>query len=328
MDFPEHIESVLVSAGMKPATKAALYDLYASLGSAVLEKLADVADDFEAISEIEPEDVQRLKKRVIEDYVIANHARWLAGKATPSLWHPRALEGRASGLLLPMGEVGEEREGDDLGAVVAARVRAIVGADQPVPKGVLLFGKNAHYGGRLETVSFDVVSFDVDEALSCAIAAGQQHTAPGSVGETSGTFDGIHRALLIWETQPNVLKPSAERNQDVARLWRRHRNWHVATLTAAILWGFRQELTVFVLRGDALAPTHEVNAAKPVAEEIVQMHDRTVRRVVEGIGAELALPDERDSALVKRAELMNHGLTMHVAEHGVGAAMWRVRLTS
>ena len=54
---------------------------------------------------------------------------------------------------------------------------------------------------------------DLEDALLIAGAEGQQHTIPGSIGETSGTFDSALNVALIWEVQPNVYKPAGERNR-------------------------------------------------------------------------------------------------------------------
>jgi hypothetical protein len=326
MDFPQHIETVLDRYGVKPATKAALYDLYSSLGSNVLEAFATMAEGTTSVAAIEPEQVAGLRAVVVESYVRRNHPHWLEGRATPSLWYPRSLEGRASGLLLPLGELSEG--GEELGGNVHRVLSRSLPEGQPIPEGVVVFGKNAHYGGRLETISFDVVPFDLESAVACALALGQQHTVPGSIGETSGTVDMIGRSALLWETQPNVLKPAGERNQAISKLWRRHRNWHVATLTAAILWSLRQDLRLFILRGSALSAAHEVNTAKPVTDDIMRFHDRTVETVVDSIGGELVPLSAEDESFVGRSSLMNHGLTQHAAEAGVAATMWRVRLTS
>lgn len=311
MSFPPHIERVLTAYGIRPDTKAALYDLYLSLGGEVLEVFADVAEGVTAATMLEPDDTLTLKEQVVERYLTRNHPRWLAGLPTASLWHPRAAEGRASGAAVPLGALPEV-------------ARRIAGDDQPVPDGILILGRNAHFGGRAETISFDVVASELADAIAIGKAAGQQHTIPGSVGETSGTFDSAHNVALLWEVQPNVYKPAGERNREIAKLYRKHRNWHLVTLNAAIDWLAAQQTRTFILRGRALAATHEVNPEKPVSEAISAMHDRTVEQVVRAFGATLAEPDDQDELLLLDTCVMNHALRRFVLKNGAAAAMWRL----
>lgn len=312
MPFPPHIEHVLDRYGITPDTKAALYDLYLSMGDEVLEAFADAAEGVTAASTLTPDDTLTLKHAIVERYLRRNHPQWLAGKPTPSFWHPRAAEGRASGLVLPIENAIEE---------VA---RSIVGPSQPLPDGVLLLGRNAHFGGRAETISFDLVAASLADAIALGQAAGQQHTIPGSAGETSGTLDAGHHVALLWEIQPNVYKPAGERNRAIAKVFRKHRNWHVVTLAAAIHWLREKEAKTFILRGDALAPAHEVNPNKPVSPTIVEHHDRTVSQVVSAFGLTLTEPSPDDEMLLLNAEVMNHALRKHAAQHGVRSLMWRV----
>lgn len=326
MSFPPHIAAVLDRYGVKPDTKMALYDLYASLGSEVLEAFAEMADSTD-VREIEADSVAQLRAIVVERFVRKNHPRWFEGASTPSLWHPRVLEGRVSGLLSPLGVLADEPS-NDFAASVRSVAEVTVGENQPVPNGLLMLGKNAHYGGRFETVSFDVVPEDVEDAVAAALALGQQHTVPGSVGETSGTVDMIERRLLIWEIQPNVLKPGHGRNRDVSKLWRRHRNWHVTTLAAAILWGVKLGLRTYILRGDYLGVAHEVNPSKPVHEEVVALHDRTVSAVASSLGARLEVPSDGEVKALRENELTNHALSTMVDKEGGAEAFWRFEIDS
>jgi hypothetical protein len=309
--FPAHIEHVLTTYGIRAETKAALYDLYLSMGGEVLEVFADLADGVTSATMLEPDDTLTIREQVVERYLRRNHSRWLEGMPTPSLWHPRVAEGRAAGAVVPQGEL-------------PSSARQVVGEDQPLPDGVLVLGRNAHYGGRAETISFDVVARDLDDALAIAKAAGQQHTIPGSVGSTSGTFDGEHRLALLWEVQPNVYKPAGDRNRAIAKIYRRHRNWHLITLAAALEWLAAQTATIWILRGNALAITHEVNPAKPVSESIAAMHDRTVEQVTRALGFTLADPSDEDEREILGTEVMNHALRKHVLKEGARGAMWRV----
>ncbi|HYI10442.1 MAG TPA: hypothetical protein VEK57_15385 [Thermoanaerobaculia bacterium] len=311
MPFPPHIERILTAYAIRADTKAALYDLYLSMGDAVLEVFADLAEGVTAAASLEPDDTLTIREQVVRRFLARNHPHWLEGRPTASLWHPRAAEGRASGAAVPLGEIPEI-------------ARAIAGEGQPLPDGLLILGRNAHYGGRAETISFDVIPRDLEDALAIGTAAGQQHTLPGSIGETSGTFDSAHNAALIWEVQPNVYKPAGERNRAIAKLYRRHRNWHLVTLASALHWLAMQQARTFILRGSALAVTHEVNPNKPVSDTIAAHHDRTVEQVVRAFSATLAEPDNDDELLLIESCVMNHALRKHVLREGAASAMWRV----
>jgi hypothetical protein len=153
---------------------------------------------------------------------------------------------------------------------------------------------------------------------------GQQHTLPGSAGATSGTTDARQQIALLWEIQPNVFKPLGERNREIAKLYRRHRNWHVITLLAAIEWLRAKSFRVFILRGEGLPATHEVNAAKPVTPAIIALHDRTVESVTNALDLPLSLATPDDEELLASSNVMNTGLAKHVAAFGAAAAIWRI----
>ena len=316
MPFPDHIARILDQYRVPSDTKAALFDLYVSMGDEVLEVFGDIAEHVALATMLTPEDTLTIREKIVERYLTRNHSLWREGKPTPSLWYPRELEGRASGLVVPI-----NINIDDV-------VRNVVGDSQPIPHGLLLLGRNAHYGGRAETISFDIVADSLDDAIALGKAAGQQHTMPGSAGETSGTFDGIRSIALIWEIQPNVYKPAGDRNRAIAKIYRKHRNWHVATLAAAITWLRAQNAAIYILRGDALAPAHEVNPQKPVSDTIASHHDRTVRDVARAMSADLVPPSRDDEFLLLEASVMNHALRKHVLQHGSEELMWRVALSS
>ncbi|MBV8519121.1 MAG: hypothetical protein JO197_17125 [Acidobacteria bacterium] len=311
MSFPEHLDRILNAYGVAADTKAALYDLYLSLGDEVLEVFSDIAETSASVASLRPEDTTTIRARVVERYLARNHPRWTAGQPTASLWHPRVAEGRASGLAIPLGEPPEA-------------ARRAVGEGQSVPDGFLMLGRNAHLGGRADTISFDLVATSLDDALALARAEGQQHTLPGSAGETSGTFDSQRGLALLWEVQPNVYKPAGERNRAIARLYRRHRNWHLATLASALDWLAQQRCTTFILRGDALAATHEVNPEKPLSPAIAALHDRTVERVTRALALTLEAPSPLDELQLLDSAVMNHALRRHVLQHGAAGAVWRV----
>lgn len=309
-DFPPHIAKVLDDYGIRPETKSALFDLYLSMGPAVLEAFGEIAERTGDAADVTPEATLTIRNEVVERYLRRNHPLWLNGQPTASLWHPRVAEGRASGVVIPLGELSE-------------RVRSAVGGAERLPEGVLVLGRNAHLGGRQETVSFDLVERDFDDALLLAEAAGQQHTVPGSAGATSATLDSMRGVALIWEVQPHVYKPSGERNRGISRVFRRHRNWHIATLGAAIEWLIQHNAQLFVLRGEALAIAHEVNPGKPVSPEIAAMHDRTVSTVASALGLALHDATADDGFTLLDSCAMNHALRQHVLREGVEGLVWK-----
>jgi hypothetical protein len=317
MSFPDHIAGILESYGILAETKAALLDVYYQHGAAALDAFGDLAERFPSVSDIAPEDLAPLRQMMVLRYVEKNHPSWMEGRPTESFFAPRISEGRGTGLVSPLGMVDEDGEG--FAGELARVVRAMVGASQPVPDGMLVMGRNAHYGGRDNTVSFDVVVPNRDDALQVGYAEGRQHTVPGSIGETSGTYDGTRKAALLWEIQPNVWKPAGERNRKIAKVFRRHRNWHLTTLAAAILWLISVRTRVFVLKGEALAATHEVNRREPVTAAVVDLHDRTVARVVHALGYRLREASADEMGEIRESGLMNTGLRKRFDVAGAGA---------
>src|SRR5687767_12705112 len=105
MPFPAHIDQILNAYSVRADTKAALYDLYISMGDEVLEVFADLAEGVASASMLEPDDTLTIRARVVERFLRRNHPQWLERKPTPSLWHPREAEGRASGAAIPLADV-------------------------------------------------------------------------------------------------------------------------------------------------------------------------------------------------------------------------------
>ncbi len=309
MAFPDHIARVFDAFGVPPDTKAAVYDLYVSMGEDVLEVFGEIAETVESPTDLRPEHCANVRSRVVERYLTRNHPRWREGQPTGSFYRPRALQGRASGLAIPLGPIERKAEG--------------MLEDQPVPDGILMQGRNAHYGGRQETISFDLIAANLEDAIAVGQAAGQQHTLPGSVGETSGSIDAERSLALIWEIQPNVFKPVGERNRNIAKIYRRHRNWHIITLVAAMEWLRSKRFRIYILRGEALAATHEVNPAKPVSNAIMALHNRTVENVIRGLDMTLTPAGRDDEQVLLDSGVMNAGLYKHVTLYGAEDAIWR-----
>ena len=311
MPFPEHIERIFEAYGVPADTKAALYDLYVSMGEEVLGVFGDIAESVDSPASLRPEHCVTIRHQVVKRYLTRNHPKWLQGMPTPSLYHPRVLEGRASGAAIPLGTIHPS-------------VEALLDNGQRIPDGMLVQGRNAHFGGRQETISFDLIASSLEDAIALGIAEGQQHTLPGSAGETSGTLDPANQVALLWEVQPNVYKPSGERNRGIAKVYRRHRNWHVITLVSALQWLRSKSFRIFIIKGEALAAAHEVNPGKPVSETIVELHNRTVAKVIEGLDLELASASRDDEQVLVNSTVMNTGLQKHVATFGAAGAIWRV----
>lgn len=323
--LPPQIAEVLDHFGIIPATKAALLEMYLQVGTLVFEVFSEFAERFPTPSQIQPEDLDQLQAAMVEYYLRQHHPEWLELRPTPSFYLPRCVEGRASGFIKPLGKLSDS---EGFTFEVASTVRKVLAPEQPVPKGLLVLAKNAHFSGRNETVTFDIVAEDFAEALAIALAKGRQHTTPGSIGETSSTFETGRHTAIIWEVQPNAYKPSAGRNSELAKSWRRNRNWHIATLVATILWYQKEQAEMFVLRGQSLVAAHQANPREPVTEDVMQLHDRTVQYVVTQLGGRLELPDEEVAHRLLESELMKTCMNVKwqnlVARQGAVAALSKI----
>jgi hypothetical protein len=321
--FPPDVEALLTQFGILPDTKAALYDLYLSAGPAAIERFGELADEAGSISGLQPADVERVRHQIADRYLSNNHGSWLDGEATQSFWRPRMLEGRVSGLIRPLSRISRALAAVD---PLAARIGRIIGDDQPYPEGLLLMGRHAHAGGRLDTISFDLVPLDEAEAVKLSRGSGRQHTLPGSIGATSGTYNDMIGAVLLWEIQPNVWKPSEGRNEELRAIWRKLRNWHVATLAAAIQWAWKDAIIIYAVAGKALAATHEVNRDEPLSPAIAEAHEKTIESVVSASGGVIRVATAAEIESLLEAEVMNHGLSEYVAGEAGGEAILRIEM--
>src|SRR5260370_35879084 len=102
MPFPAHIDRVFDEYRVAADTKAALYDLYVSMGDTVLEVFSDIAERVASASLLRPEDTESIRSEVVERFLTRHHPSWLAVVPTPSLWHTRFRERRASGLAMQL----------------------------------------------------------------------------------------------------------------------------------------------------------------------------------------------------------------------------------
>src|SRR5258706_6487808 len=161
MPFPDHIERIFETFRVPADTKAALYDLYVSLGDEALQVFGDIAESVDDPSTLRPEHCAVIRTQLVARYLKRNHPLWIEGQPTPSFYRPRILEGRASGVAIPLGDIPD-------------RVVSLLDA-QPIPDGFVVQGRNAHFGGRSETISFDIIERDLDDAIAIGRAAGRQH---------------------------------------------------------------------------------------------------------------------------------------------------------
>ena len=73
-------------------------------GDEALEVFGDIAESVDP-STLRPEHCAAIRSQLVERYLTRNHPQWLDGKPTPSFYRPRMLEGRASGVAIPLGEI-------------------------------------------------------------------------------------------------------------------------------------------------------------------------------------------------------------------------------
>lgn len=324
MTLPPRVAETLVRFGVSASVRAGLDDLCRSLGPGVADALAEICEeDGIAPPSLEPIHLERIRPRLGARYLAQHHAGWLEGRPSPAFWRDRSLEGGATGLAIPLGNL-EAPEGDRWIERVATAIRRATGPDQPSPRGILLMSRNAHFGNRPGVFSIDLVPTSLDDALALNGSTGQQHTLPGSIGEASGTTASDPAEALLWEVQPNVYKPTAERNRNAGAVFRRHRNWHLEVAIAALAWLDESGYRTFVLRGDRLQATHEVNAAKPVTAGIVAHHERTLAAAAAALGKELVdLPSDAPEPDLLR--VANVALGKEIRRDGVAACVREAR---
>lgn len=326
MTLPPKVAETLVRFGVPAEVRAGLDDLCRDLGPAVVEALADLCDE-EGLAppDLTPAHLLGIRPRLGAAYLAAHHAAWRDGRPSPGFWRDRSLEGGVTGLAHPLGDL--ESAGLPFAARVAAAIRRATGPDQPPPRGLLVFSRNAHFGNRPGVFSVDLVPADPAEALAVNGAVGQQHTLPGSLGEASGTASGETATALLWEVQPNIYRPRGDVNRAAAPAFRRHRNWHLATAIAALAWLEENGYRTFVLRGEALRATHEVNPEKPVTDDIARHHDRTVAAAAGALDLSLDEPADDDFPAEAVRALANTALGREMDRLGAARLVREVRAT-
>ncbi|HKB81047.1 MAG TPA: hypothetical protein VKH35_15170, partial [Thermoanaerobaculia bacterium] len=69
MAFPEHIDRIFEAFGVPADTKAALYDLYVSMGDDALEVFGEIAEGVKNPTDLRPEHCIGIRTRVVERYL-------------------------------------------------------------------------------------------------------------------------------------------------------------------------------------------------------------------------------------------------------------------
>jgi hypothetical protein len=321
--LPPRVAETLLGFGLSAEAMACVDDWHHHLGPVAVEALTELVESRGiAPRDLRPGDLETLRALAGARYLRENHPRWLQGESTPGFWRDRSRGGVASGLVVPLGNL--EKSGEPLVRRLAEAARLAIGEGQPPPRGLLLVSQNAHRGNQDGTIAFDVVPTGIDEALTLNAAAGRQHTVPGSIGETSGRTTGEPAIALLWETQPNVYKPSAARNRAAREAYRRHRGWPLVTAVAALGWLRAHDYRVLVLRGAGLRAAHEVNPAEPLGPQIEELHDRTFERAARALGWRLVdlAPGEAVPELTTLAKV---NLAAAVSDLGAGSLVRELR---
>ena len=299
VSLPSRFAEVLVAWGVPPDVRARLADHYLFLGQAALDAFVELCDGPGRSPEaLTPADLDGIRVLAGAAYLGENHAKWVAGEPSPGFWRDRTIEGGPTGLVMPLGDLAQP--GDELIRSIAEAATHGAGPNQPSQQGLLMLSRNSHHGNRPGEFSVDVVPADLAQAHAVNRGVGQQHTLPGSIGEASGTAMSDPAVAVLWEIQPNVYKPSADRNREANAAWRRHRNWHVTTAVGALAWLLHNRYRVHVLMSGALHLAHEVNPDKPVSADIESMHDRTVDAALDALGMKRGACDARDAEPLAR----------------------------
>ncbi len=291
MSVPPRFTRVLAEHGVAADTRLRLEDLYYSLGSGVMDALAELAERrCLQPRDIRPEHLEELRPILGESFLARHHPEWLRGEGSRGFWQDRRQAGAIGGSLRPLGLL-DEGEQSEFTRRVAESAGPRVPEGQPRPRGLLLLGLDSHSGARPGTFSFEVIPQDLEPALLLNACVGRQHTSPGSIGETSGSLLADGGPGVVWEVQPNVYKPTAERNRDARHVAGKFRSWPIVTTVAAFTWLRDQDRRVFVLRPEGLRPAHVVETDdKPLSDELLAVYERNVRGAAEALGLELKAP--------------------------------------
>lgn len=323
MTLPRTVSSALLRFGVPADSVAWADDLYRHLGPPVVGALGELVEARGIPpAELRPEHLEAIRPMLGERYLRAHHAAWRGGGSTPAFWCERALPATTHGVVTPLGDVAAAVS--PLTAAVAVAARRAAGADQPPPRGLLLLSQNAHRGNQEGTLAFDLVPTDLEDALALNQALGRHHTLPGSIGEASGRVLAEPALAIVWEVQPNVWKPNAQRNRGASRAYRRYRTWPFVTAAAALLWLAERGYRVFVLKGLALRAAHEVDPEAPLSAEIARHHEQTFERAASALGFEL-LDGVAKSVPRELEALAKVNLGRAIAQHGLAGLVRELR---
>ncbi|MEM7244480.1 MAG: hypothetical protein AAF533_04015 [Acidobacteriota bacterium] len=291
MALPEKAARLLAAFGVPGHTRIRIEDLYLVMGKEVMEVVADLVDELGMRpEELEPEHLRRVRPMLGKRYLERHFDEWLEGKPSKGFWRPRTGSEHSPGLTGPLGLLEGEDE-DALPGRVAVIAREELGPDQPSPRGLLMLSRNSHSSGLSSIFTFDLLPSSQETALVLNDSVGRHHSLPGSFGQASGSLVGDDLAVL-WEVQPNVYKPSQERNPDARGPFRRHRNWHLMVTLGALCWMRESGRRMIVLAGEGLQAAHEVDPDEPVGADVPMHHDRTIGRAASAMGLERVELDE------------------------------------
>ena len=323
MSLPPRVAEVLAAWNVPTDVRARLAELHVFLGQPAIDAFIEVVEGSERPpSELVAEELDAVRAVAGRRYLEQHHASWLAGEPTPGFWRDRTIEGAPTGLVTVLGDLAEPADG--FASEVAEAAERAAGPNQPRPAGLLLLSRNSHYGNRPGEFSIDLVPSDLEQAFSACRAVGQQHTLPGSIGAASGTALSDPAVAVAWEIQPNIFKPSGDRNREANAAWRKHRNWHLATAIGALAWLRHNGYAAHVLRSEALQLAHEVNADKPVSPEIRALHDRTVDAACGALGLQRLPLDEGSGTAEALGRILDLTLSHRRGERPLGELVDRI----
>ena len=231
--------------GIAPDTKAALYDLYVSMGDEVLEVFGDIAESVDVAVAAAPEDtlpIRAARRRAIPHAQSSALAR---GQADAEPLASARAEGRASGLAMPLGVASSRDRASDRSATTSRfpTASSMLGPQRALrrPARDDLVRRRRRGSRRRHRHRHR--------------PRGSSTPLPGSVGETSGTLDA-------GATRRAALGDPAERLQAGGRAQPRHRRRSIAATATGTssrssprmrLAARARALRIYVLRGEALA---------------------------------------------------------------------------
>lgn len=325
MSLPPRLSRVLAKHGIAADTRLRIEDLYHSLGSGVMDALAELAER-EALrpSDIRPEHLEQIRPILGEVFLERHHPEWLRGEGTRGFWQDRRQAGAIGGTVRPLGLL-DEGERTEFTERVARAAGERIAEGQPGPRGLLMLDLDSHSGARPGTFSLELLPRDLSSALKLNTCVGRQHTTPGSIGETSGSLLADEGPAVVWEVQPNVYKPTAERNREARSVAGKLRSWPIVTTVAAYCWLRDQGRRVFVLKPEGLRPAHVVETDdKPMSDELLRVYERNVRAAAEALGLELSTP-QGDIDCFPMARAISAPLERMLHAKGAATLFWELR---